>query len=70
MKSDFDEYVLSFKKYCRRRVCEVPDDSYPKDLSESEQKKPLYMYIQIDQNSINEMEWMKVEGLAVIVEIF
>ncbi len=66
LKSDFDEYVSSFKKYCRRRVCEVPDDSYPKDLSESEQKKILY--IQIDQNFINEIERMKMEDLKVIAD--
>ncbi len=60
-KSDFDEYVFRFKKYCRRRVCEVPDDSYPKEISESEQKKTLY--VQIDQNFIDEIERMKMEDL-------
>ncbi len=65
MKSDFDEYVLIFKKYCRRRVCEVPDDSYHKEMSESEQKKTLH--IQIDQNFIDEIKRMKMEDLKVIV---
>ncbi len=63
LKSDFDEYVLTFKKYCHRRVCEVPDNSFPNEISE--QKKT---YIQIDQNFINEIERMKMEDLKDIVD--
>ncbi len=66
LKSDYDEYELTFKKYCRRRVCEVPNDSYPKEMSGLEQKKTLY--IQIDQNFINEIGRMKMEDLKDIVD--
>ncbi len=66
LKFDFDEYVSSFKKYCRRRVCEVPDDSYPKEISELERKTTLY--IQIDQNFIDEIERLKMEDLKDIVD--
>ncbi len=66
-KSDFDEYVFRFKKYCHRRVCEVPDDSfYPKKISELDQKKTLN--IQIDQNFIDEIKRMKMEDLKDIVD--
>ncbi len=66
LKSDFDEYVSSFKKKCRRRVCEVPDDSNHKEMSESERKKTLY--IQIDQNFIDEIDRIKMEDLKIIVD--
>ncbi len=62
MNPNFDTYVSSLKKYCRRKVCEVPDDSYPKEMSESEQKKTLY--IQIDQNFIERMKMEDLKDIA------
>ena len=44
----------------------MPDDSYPKEISKSERKK--IVYIQIDQNFINEIERMKMEDLKDIVD--
>ncbi len=62
---DFEEYVSKFKKYCNRRVCEVPDDSYSTKLSESEEKKKLH--IQIDQTFINEFERLKMVDLKDLI---
>ncbi len=63
LKPDFDEYVSNFKKYCRRRVCEVPDDSYSKELSKSEEKKTLRI-----QFFTEEIERMGMEDLRDIVD--
>ncbi len=63
---DFEEYVSKFKKYCNRRVCEVPDDSYSTKLSKSEEKKNLH--IQIDQTFINELERLKMLDLKDITD--
>ena len=54
INQDFEEYVSKFKKYCNRRVCEVPDGSFSTKLSESEEKKKLH--IQIHKTFINELE--------------
>ncbi len=61
LKPDLDEYVLKFKEYCNRRVCEVPDDSYSTKLSKSEEKKKLH--IQIDQNFVDEIKKLKMKDL-------
>ncbi len=52
LKPDFDVYVLNFKEYCNRRVCEVPDDSYSTKLSKSEEKKNLHI-------KLTRILWMK-----------
>ena len=67
LKPDLDEYVLKFKEYCNRRVCEVPDDSYSTKLSKSEQKKKLH--IQIDQTFIKEVERLKMVDLKDLTDI-
>ncbi len=64
---DFEEYVAKFKEYCNRRVCEVPDDSYSKGISESERKKILY--IQIDRNFIEEIKTIKLKDVKKLSEI-
>ena len=63
---DFEEYVSKFKKYCNRRVCEVPDDSYSTKLSESEEKEKLH--IQIDQTFINELERLNMVDLKDVTD--
>ncbi len=67
LKSDLDEYVLKFKEYCNRRVCEVPDDSYSTKLSNSEDKKKLH--IQIDQNFVDEIKKLKMKDLKDLSDI-
>ncbi len=67
LKPDFDEYVLNFKEYCNRRVCEVPDDSYSTKLSKSEEKKKLH--IQIDQNFVDEIKKLKMKDLKDLSDI-
>ncbi len=67
LKPDLDEYVLKFKEYCNRRVCEVPDDSYSTKLSKSEEKKKLH--IQIDQNFVNEIRKLKMKDLNDLSDI-
>ncbi len=44
----------------------MPDDSYPKEISEYELKKTLY--IQFDQDFIDRIEQMKMEDLKDIVD--
>ncbi len=67
LKPDLDEYVLKFKEYCNRRVCEVPDDSYSTKLSKSEEKKKLH--IQIDQNFVDEIKKLKMKDLKDLSDI-
>ena len=66
INQDFEEYVSKFKKFCDRRVCEVPDDSYSTKLSESDEKKNLH--IQIDQTFINELERLKMVDLKDVTD--
>ncbi len=67
LKPDLDEYVLNFKEYCNRRVCEVPDESYSTKLSKSEEKKKLH--IQIDQNFVAEIKKLKMKDLKDLSDI-
>ncbi len=67
LNQDFEEYVSKFKEYCNRRVCEVPDDSYSTKLSKSEEKKKLY--IQIDQNFVDEIKKLKMKDLKYLSDI-
>ncbi len=67
INQDFEQYVSKFKKYCDRRVCEVPDDSYSTKLPKLEEEKKLY--IQIDQNFFAELEKMKIVNLKDLTDI-
>ncbi len=46
LKTELEEYISSLKKYCKRRICEVPSDScISREVSKSEETKKLYIKI-------------------------
>ncbi len=61
LKPQLEEYSSSLKRYCERRVCEVPSVSGGK---ESEDEK--IMHIQVDETFNAEITRIKLENLEVL----